>query len=318
MVETGDYLILNIVAGKRGLVKCHAVSKSGDKLRVRNAQVGKGSEDDSVFEASAKEVVANLGPSPHVGSAYGLQVEPMRERIDHSFWGEIQIFHPLDDRQRKILRKEMKVAQEHLEKLRAPRIELTTQIKTQTGKMLGFYKYRPKADTDILCVKLDDDVSDMQYKLGHEFAHGVWSRCFLPKMKMSWVKMYHDALEIDIVSDDDLKGILEDLKTYGDLRGFCKENPDLAPTMRAVFRHIKQTHSLERHHFDMALMLGEDVGQYWPTSVELAEKQVIITEYARKSPEELWAEAYGLKFSGKKLPSKVDALLEKCMTRLVK
>ncbi len=41
-------------------------------------------------------------------------------------------------------------------------------------------------------------------------------------------------------------------------------------------------------------------------------------EYAEKSPEELWAEAFSLKFIGKKLPAKLADLLDNCMRRLVK
>ena len=41
-------------------------------------------------------------------------------------------------------------------------------------------------------------------------------------------------------------------------------------------------------------------------------------EYAEKSPEELWAEAFSLKFIGKKLPAKLAELLDKCLRTLVK
>lgn len=315
MAVRDDFLVVNVTAGKRALVKCLAVSKDGKRAKARLAA---DTDEAPTFDLVLSEVVANLGKSPSVGSVYGLQIEPLRERIASNFWGEIQIFCELDDKRRKDVQLELKEARAKVEKLNLPPLPLLTQIKTRNSKMLGFYKYRPKADADILCVKVEEDICDMQYKLGHEYAHGIWFRNFLPKMRMAWVNMYHDSLDIAEVTDAELTTILDDLKTYGDLPGFLKENPDLAATMRAVFRHIKQTHSLEKSHFQMALMLGEDIEQYWPSSLELAEKQVLLTEYAQKSPEELWAEAFGLKFSGKKLPAKIDALLEKCLRTLVK
>lgn len=317
-VKTGDYVILNMVVGKKVLVKCIAVSQDGKKCRgIVEGHIAKDKEEPPV-EFKAKEIIANLGNAPSVGSVYGLKIEPVRERMDHPFWGHIVVHHPLNDDQRSALRKSLQTTQNKLKQINAPKLPIEMEVRTQVGKMAGFYKHRPKAETDVLCIKLDDDMSDLEYRTSHEFAHGIWYRCFTPKMKMAWVKQYHAAVSINAYSDKDLKQLLDDIKTNGDLRGFAKENPDDMPVLRAIFRHIKQTHSVERQHFELALMLGEDVDQYWPNAIELGEKQTLLTTYAEKSPEELWAEAFSLKFIGKKLPAKLADLLDNCMRRLVK
>ena len=315
-IKVGDYLVLKIVAGKNALAKCCAVAKDGSRYKAVLETTS--DKPEPPVEFKAKEVVANLGHSPNSGSVYGVKVEPVRERLEHPFWNEVQIHHQLDDQKRKTLKTALASVHTKLKAQHAPKLALTTEIRTQTGTQAGYYKYRPKADTDVLCVRLDDDMSDLEYRFSHEYAHGIWYRNFTPQMKFAWIDLYHTAVEITAYSESDLKSLLEDLKSAGDLRTFVKDNADDNLVIRAIFRHIKTTHSMEKSHFEMALMLGHDIDHYWPSAMELGDKQTLLTTYAKKSPEELFAEAYSLKFIGKKLPSKVDALLTKCLSRLVK
>lgn len=314
-VKVGDYLILNFVIGKKILGKCVAVSKDGTRGKIKLENVD-ASEPAAEFKTS--EVIANLGNSPNAGSVYGIKVEPVRDTLEHPFWGTIYLHHPLEETELKQFKKALHNVSQKFKAMHIPRNAIETRVKTQSGKMLGYYKYRPKADTDVLAVMLDPDMSDLDYRLSHEYGHSLWFRNFTPKMQMAWINLYHESIQVSAYSDSDLASLLADIKTAGDVRGFAKENPDDAPVLKAIFRHIAQTHAMSRSHFEMALILGEDVDRYWPTSIELGEKQTILTTYAQKCPEELWAEAFSLKFVGKKLPSKIENLLDKCLRTLVK
>jgi hypothetical protein len=312
-MQVNDYIILNYTFNKKVLAK---VLVAGKKHKARLEPYN---ENDSAFEFDPKEVVANLGQAPNVGRVYGVQVEPLRERIETSFWGEIQIFHPLDDHKRKELRRAFGEAKKQLvDRMKMPTIPILTQVQTQTGRMLGCYKYRPRADLDTLVVKVDDDISDMMYKLTHEYAHGIWFRVMTPKQRMAWINAYHDSLELEELGTDDLDQLLEDVKSYGDLRGFAKANAEWAPALKAVVRHIKQTHRLDMKHLDLALALGDDIDRFWPSTIELSERQLILSDYARKSPEELFAETFSFKCKGTKLPNKLNELLDKTLRNLVK
>lgn len=316
LLKVGDYALIRLIAGKPALVKCTSAGPDGKKYKARLEQSKDSDDEAPPVEFKAREIIANLGHAPTAGSVYGIKVEPIRERMEHPFWGPIKIHHALEDDKRKILRK---VLSDVAGRLKAHgKIALTTEIRTQVGAMAGFYKFRPKADTDLLCVKLDEDLSDLEYRFSHEYAHGLWFRSFSPRMKMAWVKMYHEAVQVSSYSDKDLAALLKDLETCGDLRTFLKDNPDEMPVLRAIFRHIKQTHSVDRQHIELALVVGAEISGYWPTSIELGEKQTLLTSYAEKSPEELWAEAFALKFIGKKLPSKISALCDKCLSNLIK
>ena len=314
----GEYIVVALTPAKNVLARVVKVDKDKKKYQ---AVLEKDAIDGQAapFDFNPKEIVASLGRAPKPGSVYGVSVEPLRERIDHSFWGEIRIFAELDGHQRKNLRISLKQVKEKLQKLRMPQLPLITEIRAQKGSMLGYYKHKPKSEFDILCAKVDDTVSEMDYIVSHEYAHGIWFRHMTPKQRMSWVRMYHDALTLNDVAPKELKSILEDLKQNGDLRSYWQEcDEETQNILKAVFRHIKQVHAIDRKHFELALMVGDDISVYWPKSVELSEKNILLTEYARKSPEELFAEAFALQFSGKKLPSKIHDLLDKHMRTLVK
>lgn len=317
-MQVGEYIIVALTPVKNVLARIVKVDKEKKKYQ---AVLEKDSIDGSEapFDFNPKEIVATLGRAPKPGSVYGVSVEPLRERIDHSFWGEIRIFAELDDTQRKNLRAALKDVKERLQKIRMPQLPLITEIRAQKGKMLGYYKHKPKAEFDVLCAKIDDTVSEMDYIVAHEYAHGIWYRHMMPKQRMSWVRMYHDAITLNDVSPKELKNILEDLKQNGDLYSYYKEcDEEAQQVLKAVFRHIKQVHSIDRKHFELALTVGDDISVYWPKSVELSEKTILLTEYARKSPEELFAEAFALRFVGKKLPQKINDLLDKHLRTLVK
>jgi hypothetical protein len=317
-MQVGEYIILAITPIKNVLGRVVKMDKERKKYQ---AVLEKDSVDGQnvPFDFKLAEVVAYLGRSPKAGSAYGVQVEPLRERIDHSYWGEIRIFAEIDDNQRKAIRLALKLTKEKLAKMRMPQLPLTVEIREQKGKLRGFYKHKPKAEFDTLCAKIDEGVSEMDYIVSHEYAHGIWFRHMTPKQRMSWVRLYHDAITLNDVAPKELKAILEDLKSNGDLRSYAKEvEEETLLILKAVFRHISQVHSITRQHFEMALMLGDDVSVYWPKSVELSEKNVLLTEYSKRSPEELWAEAFALHFTGKKLPSKIHDLLDRHMRTLVK
>lgn len=310
MISQGDYLIIPITMGKNALVKATISSK--DSKTCKGVLENADEEKKVAFDFKVKEVVANLGKSPKCGNVYGVNVEPLRERIDHPFWGEIQIYTELDEHQRKALRTGMKEVVEQLKKLNVPKLPLITQIKEAKGKMRGYYKHKPRADKDVLCAKVDEDLNELDYIFGHEYAHGLWARCMSPKAQMAWIKLYHDALTLKDVTAKELKEILEDLKSNGDVSSYMKEcDEETLLILRAVFRYIKQVHSIEPRHFKLALMLGEDIDQYWPKAVELSEKKVLISEYAKKNPEELFAESFAMHFCGKKLPQRVADLLDK-------
>src|SRR5690606_22737552 len=88
--------------------------------------------------------------------------------------------------------------------------------------------------------------------------------------------------------------------------------------LKACLKHIKSLHGIDRKHLDTLLRFGHDIDEYWPSYVEFAEKNVIVSSYAGTKPEELFAEAFAFWFTGKSLPKEVKKLLDRSLAQLVR
>lgn len=315
----GAYVILN-VGNKAELAKC--TFADGDTFKaVLEKEKEKDDKAPPVVKFERDDVMAVLGKRPRVGSVYGVKIEPLVRRLTGvDFWGDIRIYNHFDDHQIKILKTELKEAREHLKKLRVHngfRFEL--EIRQPQGKYAGYYKHRPKAETDILCIKPELNFEGFQYIVFHEYAHGIWYRMFTAKMRLSWVKLYHKYITQQEVKEKELQEILGDIESAGSIRDFLGDADEESKIIvKKALKHINEVHGLNKMHLEMALDNGDSLSEYWPTFLELSETETAITDYAKKSPEEFFAEAVAHKFSGRKLPKSIEELYEKSMTRLVK
>lgn len=318
--QVGDKVIIQLNAKQCAYGRVTAASTEGKKFKVLlEKEELKGNE--TPLEVKLNEIVANLGKNPKPGSVFGVKVEPLYEVIEadlSKFWGETRVYQNMNPDQLKQLRKNLFAVEKELKAQRLPVLPLELEVRNASGSNLGMYKYHPKGDVDTVIVRPTVDV-DFTYIMSHEYAHGIWYRHMTPKMHMSWVRMYHEAMVLKSIPKGELKGILDELVTEGDLTSYAKSvDEETVIILKAIIRHIKQVHSIDRHHINLMLHIGEDISDLWPSEIELGEKQTIVSTYAKKSPEELFAESFSLRFSGKKLPQKVGDLLTKTLSHLTR
>jgi hypothetical protein len=309
------YLVINAPDGeKKMLVQCTAVSDSG-KLKVRVPE----KEDVENFIIKQKEVVADLGKTPAPGSVYGLKIEPLIETKNSDFWGEIRIYRWLEDEHKTLIFNSLKRTRKEIQRRKLPNPTVDLEIRSQKGKMAGYYKHLRNAEKDVLVLlALDDSDSVMDYIVSHEYAHGIWFRHMTPKARMRWVKHYHESLKVEELKEKQLQQLLEAVNAEGSFGPFLKSDSEDRLAIKAILRNISQVHALSKQHLELALTVGEGLDQYWPTSIEISEKDVLITEYAKKNPEELWAEAFSYHFVGKKIPKLTAELLDKTLRNLIR
>jgi hypothetical protein len=311
-VTGGDYVLLPI-GTRTSLCRVTSVG-DGEHKKYKATQEGK---DGVVFDFSTRDIIANFGSNPKVGTYLGTFVEPLREVMAVEGYGEVRIYRECDENWKKGLKKQLLEFYSRRKKKAIPSIPVELEIRTPRGKYAGLYKFRPKAETDILVAMPADDLSSMDYILAHEWAHGLWGRCMSQKMQMAWIKLYHDAITLSKIKKDTLDVLLRDIQENGDLGSFYKESDEeTQKQLRCIFRHMKQVHNMDKRHFQMAIVLQEDVSEWWPERLELGEKQVMLSDYATKSPEELFAEAHAYWFVGKQIPRKPQELLTKCLTNM--
>lgn len=316
-ISKNDYLVLKTSANKPILVRCLAEGKTYKGIDEKDYVDGK---TTTTLEFSRKDVIVNLGPNPTYGSVYGINVEPLKKRIPSGNWNEIRFFRNFDDSQCKVFMKHLNTFRKKLQAKGYWGVPTEVEVRPPKGKYAGMYKHNGKAEFDKLIVRPDEDFTEIEYILAHEYAHGIMFRLMLPKMRSRWIRLYHEYLVLTKVKNSDLIAIREDIEQQGSFRSFlsqCSDEDKLI--VKACLKNVQQIHGLAKDNLDFLLSVGETLTDCWPaTSIELSEKEVAITDYAMKSYEEFFAEAFSHHFVGKKLPKKVEALLVSTLSKLNK
>lgn len=318
-LQQGSYVILKLSDNKPQLARC-TFADGGTYKGVLEKEKEKDEKSPPVIKFEKEDVMAVLGKRPKVGSVYGLKIEPLVRREHLRFWGDSRIYNWFDDDQFKMLKAGLDNAYKKLKQLGvAGYFKVELEIRQPQGKYAGMYKHRPKAEVDIMILKPELAMEDLEYVTFHEYAHGIWYRMLTPKIRLLWVKLYHKYIHLQEVKEKELQEILGEVESAGSVRGFMREAEDVTKgQLKEVLKHILNVHGLNVSHLEMLLENEESIAEYWPSIIEMSEKETCITEYARKSPEEFFAEAIAHKFSGRILPRKVEELYEKTMSRLAK
>lgn len=311
-----DYLILE-VGGKFRLARCTSIEPFQATLELED-QDGR----PVPVEFTARDIVANLGKSPKYGTAFGVQIEIMHKRFSHDWFGDIEVYRAYPEETILAFKKCLQKIAREIERRKLPQLPLKFEVRNPKGKYAGHYKHRPGKETDTLVVRLgEDDISieNMTYVVAHEYAHGIWFRHLSLNQRSKWISLYHDAMTVTQVEEKELKSLLDDLIAEQSITQFYKlVSEEDKVVLRAVFKHIKATHGLDKHHIQLLLSLEEDVSNVWPTYLEVGDTGLIVSDYAKKSPEECWAECFAFWFEGKKLPKRVSELLDSSLRKLIK
>jgi hypothetical protein len=211
------------------------------------------------------------------------------------------------------------VAAKKLRQLGVGGLNHIVEIRQPSGKYAGFHKFQPKSATDTLCVKPESNLEGLHYLIFHEYAHGIWHRMLSPKTRMRWVQLYHEYIHLENVQSEDLQQLLEEIEAQGSISVFMRDCDDRSLVIvKDVLRHIQHVHGLNKKHLELLLDHEEDLECYWPSSMELSEKETCLTEYARKSPEELFAESLAFNFCGRLVPKKIQSYIDKTLSNLIR
>ena len=277
-----------------------------------------------VLEFSVSDVMANLGRRPKFGTAYGAKVETLISRHQHDWFGKIRLYADAlhDEANVKQLRKLMKISETMLIEHGMPQLPLIFDVRNPQGKYAGMYKFR-SGDLDVLTIRIgEEDLNEdhMKYIVGHEYAHGVWARYLSPVYKSKWIELYHKATDIKVYGQKELDRMRVDLISEGSIGAFKKslEEDEDKKLFSTIIKHIKSTHSLDQNHLQLMLMLEEDLDDLWPNHLEVGDTSLLISDYGRKSPEELFAEVFAYWMRGVKLPAGLLRAVEKTMKHVKK
>lgn len=316
-VAQGDYLVLS-VAKRATLVRCSSANTAKDRY---TAVVCK--EQDTAkktvmpIDFTFNEVMSNLGPTPPIGSVYGQKIEPLVKTRPSKFWEEIRLYRAFTPKEEQELVAGISTAYKKLRGLNLPAPLIELEVRQPQGKSTGYYKFRPKSDADVMGIRPDANLEDLSYIVFHEYGNGIWYRCMTPMQRLSWVRLYHEYITLQEVTQADLDQILGEVEGAGSISAFFKAADEQTQMIfKIAMRQISQVHGLQKKHLDMSLTQGESISDYWPVTLELSEKETALTDNGKASPEALFAESFAHHVAGRKLPKKIKAVLDTTLTKL--
>lgn len=289
------------------------------------------------ISVSHKEVVADLGLKPHPGKLYGVDTANLfRKTFDHDFWGQIHFYIAMDKDGVAKLRKALDNTASKLNKLGLSEYteNLYTEIRAKQGKWAGkyFHSGKEKIANKIQYAPewAQGSIPTLEYCIYHEFGHVLRYNGLTSKtVRAQWQTLYQTTVMPIVIPYKEVKSILEYLRTEIEsteldlpqvLKNYVEENEDneaAAIKIKAILRWLKQIHrtSIKELSVLWDTRKMKTLESLWPTgSVDTNKLSPLVTEYATVNVEELFAESFALYCTGKKLPIKVQELLEKSLS----
>lgn len=170
--------------------------------------------------------------------------------------------------------------------------------------------------------KYATDNQPVDYILAHELAHVIGIHLVEPHAKCwsDWVDLYQRTVRAEPLIDQACDVIFEYLDQATDFKAWrsaCLEDDVNALAFKQVIAYWRRVTRITAMELDTLIRAGrfESIRKRRPTSSRLTSTKMepLISDYACKSPRELFAEAVAYQRVGKKLPGNVIDLIDESM-----
>lgn len=271
-------------------------------------------------------VVANLGEDPTPGKYGNVDARDIyRKTFHHDEWGDIHFFVKPSKPLRKALKKSLDTTAARLEKRGLSSLfrNVCNEIRSPRGKYAGMYKHGGKNKPNRLQLFLKEEhAQHMDYVLYHESGHVVrYNFMKNSGLRARWLKLYNISVPKVPIKGKEFESMFkqlekaqpEDLKEYAS----SLEEDEEKKVLKTVVRYMKQVHRVTPRDIDVLIHAGkyEQLYDLWPTrTIDVNELEPLVSEYATKNVEELFAEAFAFHMVKKKLPKSVGSLLENSLS----
>ena len=327
MLEKDSFVVVEQQA-RQFLVRITSVSKSGDTFR---GMIENGKDEGADIEADVEDVKAYLGPHPDLGRVFSTSTVRLVRVDDNPVFGTISWYWETDEELRNQLLKEVKVAYKTLKSkglaymCDAFSLNFERLTRMPTAKtMVGWYKTNRNKDTpdrpDTITLKWhpslpEGTLTDIFY---HETGHGFWYRAFTDALRAKWTLQYVKCSKLeDTYSEED---ILAACKAAWGNDLVAKDERDDS-ILAHVLGNLSFLYGLRGQ--DVRLLYTTNPGKLRGLIQSVAQfagfecsRETHITDYAGRSVEEYFSEAWRVFLSGKALPDSLEDLMEETYEHL--
>lgn len=282
------------------------------------------------FEVIPSSILLTLGPNPRCyGTAYGIPLHPFYEKQHIPGWGDLLWMYPHKD---ETAEKTVKAIKSFLAGIKQDRLcpfVFVTHMRERDkkDKYAGFYKYRPKDESDDMVLLVDDVFPATKHVVAHEYAHGLWHRVMSDNRRADWIELYTSHVELDATKANVVKNVIADCKELSGkgalktlMSSYRKDKlSGHLQVIRSIIREIKYEYNLSARDVHDLLAGSRTISNIIPHVPELRRGTVFtgVTDYANKSSNEFWCESFALFYTNPDaLPDKTYKLVEDTLISL--
>lgn len=329
-MKPSDYIIAQMQGTKPFLAQIVKLGDDGytvipDKLRYR--------EEDEIT-VHKKDVLVRLGPEPKPGKVYGVDVANIyRKSFTHDVWGPVHFFVKPDKEHLKMLKAGLDITAKRLDKLSLTDYmgKFQTEIRAKKGKYAGMYTHHKDEKSVVWyapeCAAKQEDMNGVIY---HEYGHVLrFNGLTRVKPRARWQRLFQHSIAPIVVPKKFLDGLLDTLIEEANngsdtalpkiIKEYVAEDDTNIAGVKALQRWMRQIHHVSPRDIEVlwAANDADTLRSLWPkTSIDTSRLDPILTDYATKNVEELFAESFMFYALGKKIPSSIEKLLEKSLSEI--
>jgi hypothetical protein len=271
-------------------------------------------------------VLANLGDDPTPGTYAGADARDIfKKTVQHGIWNDVHYLSKPNKAVRKALMHSLDVTGDKLDRMGFSHLfdSVCTEIRSGRGKYAGMYIHSGKEDKPhrLQLFLKDDHSTQMNYVLYHEAGHAIrYQYVKSPKIRSLWLKWFNLSVPVEPIEEKEFKKLLkriekEECESVGEFGSSLEEEDQR--TLKTVLRFIKQIHHVGAKELNclLAAQKYEQLSDLWPSrELDVSDLKPIVSEYATKNVEELFAESFAFYMTKKKLPKNIEKLLENTLS----
>ena len=284
----------------------------------------KGLENEPFLKVEPDDVLAVLGDNPESGIVYGVLAEPLIKSEKVPDWGRLHWFREVEDDDVYVLKEGMQIAFDILKECNLHRtLPIDIEVRCPRGQFAGVYYFNPKSsDSMELRPKEFESPDEIAAMLVHEMGHSVWFRLLNSSVQAKWIGLYTSTMKMYRTNMKSIKDMFYFLVQDGSVAA-CRRNlpADELDLFNACIDYLRRLKGLDTRNVNTLIKTDkkslEKLKLLWPrTSLDVlstANEDDGITDYAKKSVEEFFAETFRVRLTHGKghLPGKVDRYLTK-------
>lgn len=329
-MKPNDYMIAQTKGSKPFLGQVTKITDDGflvvpDKLRYR--------EEDEIT-VYRRDVLVRLGPDPKPGKVYGVDVANIyRRSFTHDVWGPIHFFVKPDKEHMKMLKAGLDITAKRLDKLGLTDYmgKFQTEIRAKKGKYAGMYTHSKDGKSITWyapeCAAKQEDMNGVIY---HEYGH-VLRMNGLTRVtpRARWQRLFQRSIAPIIVPKKFLDGLLDVMLEEANnaseaslpkiIKEYVADDDGRIAGVKALQRWMRQIHHVSARDIEVLWSANDSdtLRSLWPTtSIDTSRLDPILTDYATKNVEELFAESFMFYALGKKIPANIEKLLQKSLSEI--